>query len=58
MTEQGLAGEIRRIISDLDTLWQGIQDSGFPEDTLDEISREIDDAGISLETALRCFPPG
>ena len=57
MAEHGdLAGEIRRIISDLDTLWQGVQDSGFSEDTVDEISREIDEAGSCLDAALHYFP--
>lgn len=51
-----LSGELRRILVDLDTLWSDIQDSDLPEDTLDEICREIEEACEAIDRALHFFP--
>lgn len=51
-----LSGELRRILDDLDVLWNDIQESGLPEDSLDEICREIEEACEAVDRALHFFP--
>ena len=51
-----LSGEISRIMTELDELWEVVQDSELPEDTVVEISREIEEACSALDRAKHFFP--
>ena len=51
----GLQWEIRRVMSDLDELWEAAQTADLDENARDQVSREIEEAAEALDRALWHF---